>query len=68
MPSPDRTPLAAPSQPSVFRQWRELSGYLPALASGGAVLAGLPATAVAAQAAVALFLLHHFARPAPEGH
>lgn len=40
----------------------------PALASGGAVLAGLPATAVAAQAAVALFLLHHFARPAPGGH
>lgn len=39
----------------------------PALASGGAVLAGLPAAAIATQAAVALLLLHHFARPAPGG-
>lgn len=35
---------------------------------GCGLLLALPATAVAAQAAVALFLLHHFARPAPGGH
>lgn len=37
----------------------------PALASGGAVLAGLPAAAVAGQAAITFVLLHLLARPAP---
>lgn len=40
----------------------------PALASGGAVLAGLPVAAITAQAVVALLLLHHVAKPAPRGH